>query len=141
MKEYLGLITPATIDTDTGDKKATKSKLADFASGEIDATVVAVAVYNPDTLKWEWMQRQAMDINDLADSMGDIEKLLSDSYWQLQKFDYTSGDLDYAGKNTDLSAADGDTDWYIWKYTWVGGNCTLIQGPRVTSWTNRAGGW
>lgn len=141
-REYLGLIPNSTKDSAAGDTRAVKSKECELAAGgPLDAQIVAPLVYNPSSLKFEWMQRPSIDIGDLTVSMGDVEKLLSDSYWNLQKYDYTSGNLDYAGKNTDLSALDADTDWYIWKYTWVGSNCTLIQGPRVTSWTNRASGW
>lgn len=57
-----------------------------------------------------------------------------------EQYDYTSGNLDYKGINTDRSADDADTDWIIFKYTWVSNNCTKIQ-MRITSWTNRASGW
>ena len=137
MKELLGLQPGATIEVDSGDKRSTKSKEVDFAVGTVDALVVASVVYNPATLKWEWAQRPEIDIDNLNVSMGDVEKLLASSYWKIKKFDYTSGDMDYAGFNTDISAADGDTDWYLWKYTWVGGNCTEIKGPVIDSWTNR----
>ena len=55
-----------------------------------------------------------------------------------EQYDYTSGNLDYKGINTDSSAADADTDWVIWKFTWSSGNCTKIQ-MLVGSWTGRAG--
>ena len=55
-----------------------------------------------------------------------------------EQYDYTSGDLDYMGINNDGSAADGDTDWIVFKYTWSGGNCTKIQ-MLIGSWTGRAG--
>ena len=55
----------------------------------------------------------------------------------LKKFDYTSGNLDYLGVNENADAADGDTDWTIYKLTWVGSNCTVIQ-KREGSWTGRA---
>jgi len=55
----------------------------------------------------------------------------------IKKFDYTSGDLDYMGENENSSAADGDTDWTVYKFTWVGLNCTVIQ-KRSGSWTGRA---
>jgi hypothetical protein len=75
---------------------------------------------------------------DLIASMGDLEKLLAKNYWKAQRFDWTSGDLDYKGLNTDANAAESDADWYVWKFTWVDGNPTLIQGPLVGSWTDRA---
>jgi len=70
------------------------------------------------------------------------EDLLNDHVWKATKYDYTSGDLDYKGLNTDECATDGDTSWRIWKYTWDGGNMTKLQGPLVGTWTGRSGlGW
>jgi hypothetical protein len=57
-----------------------------------------------------------------------------------EQYDYTSGNLDYAGFNTDITAADADTDWLIFKYEWSAGNCVKIR-MRITSWTDRATGW
>lgn len=53
------------------------------------------------------------------------------------KFDWTSGNLDYKGVNVNADAADGDTDWLIYKYTWVGDNPTVIQ-KKQGSWTGRS---
>ena len=53
------------------------------------------------------------------------------------KFDWTSGNLDYKGVNANADAADGDTDWTIYKYTWVSSNPTVVQ-ERQGSWTLRA---
>ncbi len=55
----------------------------------------------------------------------------------IKKLDYTSGNLDYMGENVNADAADGDTDWTIYKFTWDGTNCTVIQ-KRTGSWTGRA---
>lgn len=55
------------------------------------------------------------------------------------KFDFTSGNLDYIGKNMRVKAGDGDADWMITKYNWsAGGEIDNIQGPLMGSWTNRA---
>jgi len=53
------------------------------------------------------------------------------------KFDWTSGNLDYKGINANADAADGDTDWVIYKYTWVTSNPTVIQ-EKQGSWTGRS---
>ena len=53
------------------------------------------------------------------------------------KFDWTTGNLDYKGVNVNADAADGDTDWIIYKYTWVGSNPTVIL-KRTGSWTGRS---
>ena len=63
----------------------------------------------------------------------------SDS-WKDQKFDYTSGDLDYKGLSvTHNAATDAGDLWSIWKYTWVGDNPTRIEGPIIGNWDDRAG--
>jgi hypothetical protein len=53
------------------------------------------------------------------------------------KFDWTSGNLDYKGVNVNADASDDDTDWLIYKYTWVGSNPTKVQ-EKQGSWTLRA---
>lgn len=53
------------------------------------------------------------------------------------KFDWTTGNLDYKGVNANADADDGDTDWIIYKYTWVSSNPTVIL-KRTGSWTLRA---
>ncbi len=64
--------------------------------------------------------------------------MILEIFWRTRQFDYTTGNLDYAGYNRNIAASDGDTDWYVFKYTWVGTNCTKILGPEVGSWTGRA---
>ena len=61
-----------------------------------------------------------------------------DSRWKDQRFDHTSGDLDYKGYNARHKAATTLDNWYIWKYTWVSGNCVRIEGPLIGVWDNRA---
>ena len=56
------------------------------------------------------------------------------------KFDWTTGNLDYKGVNVNADALDGDTDWLIYKFTWVANNPTVIQ-KRQGSWTGRAALW
>lgn len=78
---------------------------------------------------------------DLTVTMGDVEKLLAEAYWLNTKLFYDASDnCIYKCCNNDLSAADGDTDWYVTKYDWTGGNCTQIR-MRITSVTNRTAGW
>jgi hypothetical protein len=74
-----------------------------------------------------------------ANGAGWVRSPIAGSFPYTQ-FDWTSGDLDYMGINGSISAADGDTTWVIFKYTWVSGNPTVIK-QRVTSWTARASGW
>ncbi len=77
-------------------------------------------LYNPATLEFE------------LPTKGDLE------LWLDQRFDYTSGSLDYKGVNETHKALITDTDWYVWKYTWSSGNCTRIEGPLKGSWQGRA---
>ena len=59
--------------------------------------------------------------------------------WKYKRFDYTSGDLDYMGKSEHHRAAtDVGSLWYIWKFTWDGTDLTLMEGPLVGNWDNRA---
>jgi hypothetical protein len=55
----------------------------------------------------------------------------------LEKMAWTTGNIDYKGCNTNPTAADGDTNWIIYKYSYTGSDVTMIQ-MRVGSWTGRA---
>ena len=57
-----------------------------------------------------------------------------------EQYDWTSGNLDYIGINDDISAADGDTDWIIFKIEWTNGKI-VKQRMRKTSWADRNLGW
>ena len=85
-------------------------------------------VWNTTTLVWEKMTQP------IGSTQGDL-----DAYWKDKRFDYTSGDLDYKGlsETHKASTAAGDL-WNIWKYTWVSGNLTRIEGPLVDNWDDRA---
>ena len=64
------------------------------------------------------------------------------SYWKIQKLDYTGGPLLYRGVNAKHGALDGDSTWGIWKYTYDGDDLTVIEGPLTWDWTDRANaGW
>lgn len=51
-----------------------------------------------------------------------------------------NGTLAYKGVNDVRAAADADTDWVIFKYSYTGSQVIKIE-QRITSWTNRATGW
>ena len=55
-----------------------------------------------------------------------------------ERYDYTSGKLDYEGKHTTHKAVTSDEYWQIWKYTWDGDNNVRKEGPLEGSWTDRA---
>ena len=75
--------------------------------------------------------------NSVSGAWEEVE-LLDTLYWKDQRFDYTSGDLDYKGLSTTHKAAlDAGDLWYVWKYTWVGVNCTRIEGPIICNWDDR----
>ena len=103
-----------------------------------EALKVACLVYNTDTLAHEWMTQPVVNIGDLTVTMGDVEALLANAYWEDTLFDFTSGNLDYKGQHTVHKTAEGAATWWIWKYTWTSGNPTRIEGPLVGSWTNRS---
>ncbi|MBE9592714.1 MAG: hypothetical protein IMF19_04470 [Proteobacteria bacterium] len=99
-------------------------------------------VWNVDTLAWERMEQPMLELSgDITVTMGDVERLLAEYYWLKFKYDYDgNGNCIYKGKNVSLSAADGDTDWYITRYDYTDNDCTEKR-VRITSWTNRAAGW
>jgi hypothetical protein len=68
----------------------------------------------------------------------DLAVSVSNDLWDDTRFDWTSGDLDYKGKNETHKALVTATDWQIYKYTWAAGLPTRIEGPLEGSWTGRA---
>ena len=61
---------------------------------------------------------------------------------EVRPLDYVSGNPTYLAKHKTHGAATSAPDWRIWKYTWVSGNCTRIQGELVGSIDDRATlGW
>lgn len=90
-------------------------------------------VWDTGTLSWVKMQQPSLD-TDLAN----IESLEAGTYWKDQRYDYTSGNLDYKGQNTTHKEATNAETWYIQKYTWMGDNVVRIEGPLVGAWDDRA---
>jgi len=72
----------------------------------------------------------------------DFENYLGSQEWLDRRYDYTSGNLDYLGKNVAIAGTTSD-DWQIFKFTYDGsGNVTRMQGPLVGTWDGRAAlGW
>jgi len=101
---------------------------------------VGLYVWDSDGLTWVKMVQPSIsvDADDLTVTMGDVEKLLANNYWKDARFDYTSGDLDYKGLNTTHKAATSATSWYVWKFTYSGGELVRMEGPLTGSWDNRA---
>ncbi len=62
---------------------------------------------------------------------------------KVQRFEYSDGDMIYKGGHETLGAATSDSNWRVWKYTWdVDSNPTLIEGPIIGAWDDRASlGW
>ncbi|OGC77510.1 MAG: hypothetical protein A2Z27_02825 [candidate division Zixibacteria bacterium RBG_16_50_21] len=108
-----------------------------------NAIYVANLVYNPDTLAFELMRQPVVNVGgDLTVSMGDVEALLSGNYFKQEMYDYSGSDLIYLGRHLSVTAAEADTAWWIWKYTYGSGLVTRKQGPLVGAWTGRVGlGW
>lgn len=115
-----------------------QSKACTMVGGDVPAIIVSPLVYNPSTLQYEWMKQPTVEVGDLTVSMSDVETLLADAYWKQKRYDYTSGNLDYAGHHTSVTAATSDAEWRVYKYTWSGTNITRIQGPITGAWDDRA---
>ena len=120
------------------------SKAAIAAAIEAETRTLRINnwVWDVDSVSWIRMKQPSIQYSgDLTVTMGDVERLLAGAYWLSTKLFYDgSNNCIYKCCNTDLSAIDGDTDWYIFKYDWTGSNCTQIR-MRITSVTNRAVGW
>ena len=55
---------------------------------------------------------------DLTVTLGDVERLLADQYYQRGKtYTHASGRVKYVCRNTDIDANETDTDWFCWKFT------------------------
>ena len=75
-----------------------------------------------------------------AEGMGWIRAPVGGNFpYEQIEYDGSSQPI-YMGYNTDIAAADGATDWIIYKLTWVSDNMT-VKKMRITSWTLRASGW
>ena len=69
---------------------------------------------------------------DLTVTMGDVERLLGDQYYARMKiYSHSSGNVKYVCKNTNIDAAESDTDWYCWKFT--DADIPDKEGPRQSA--------
>ena len=115
------------------------------ADDQTNTLKIANYCYNPSTLQWERMKQPTVEIEgDLTVTMGDLERLLNDHYYQRMKpYSYASGNIKYLCKNTDIDANETDTDWLIWKFT--DADIPEKEGPRTGAVNTEAGidglGW
>ena len=66
-------------------------------------------------------------------------KLAANTQWLSKRFEWdTLFNPVYRGCHRDFNASTGDTNWYIWKFTWSSATLEKIQGPLVGSWEGRA---
>jgi len=62
-----------------------------------------------------------------------------DIKWKEQRFDWTTGDLDYRGVSLYPGASTSTGDlWWIWKYTWTANKVTRMEGWGWGNWDDRA---
>ena len=94
---------------------------------------VALYVWNTTTVAWERMKQPTIELSgDLTVSMGDVERLLADQYYQRMKvYTHASGRPKYICKNTDIDAELTDTDWFVWKLT--DASIPDKEGPRQSA--------
>ncbi len=64
--------------------------------------------------------------------------LIDNETYDVRK-EYADAKVIYEGKSTthDADTAAGE-NWWIWKYTWDGADCTRIEGPIIGNWDGRA---
>jgi len=72
-----------------------------------------------------------------------IRQLASDSFWKVKIMTYdASNNVTYMACNKVQNTATDVATWYIWKFTWSAGNCTMIEGPLVGTKDGQASlGW
>jgi hypothetical protein len=93
---------------------------------------------NPD---WVRMTKPSIHIDDLHISTGDLEKGIIGIYWPNTKYFYDADDnCIYKCMNTNLTANNSDTDWFVIKYDYTDGICTQKR-IRKTSVDDKAVGW
>jgi hypothetical protein len=95
-------------------------------------------VWDTNALGWVRMQEIDPLLDDIITELQNIVTELDGSKWKDQRYDYTSGNLDYKGVNETHKAATDSSTWEISKYTWTGSNITRIEGPLTGSWDGRA---
>jgi hypothetical protein len=101
--------------------------------------IVIPTVFDPASGKFKLQTQPNILVDgDLTVTMGDLEKIGTNSYWKDRRMEWNGDDLIYKAYHTSTDANQGDTNWYIYKYTWSSGDLIRLQGPAVGSWTNRA---
>lgn len=97
------------------------------------AVVIHNKVYDPTGMNWNNMQQPNLEFSgDLTVTMGDLEKIGTDFYFQRLKIYYDGSDnAEYLCRNTDIDALETDTDWFCWKLVYDGNNNMIDkEGPR-----------
>lgn len=61
-----------------------------------------------------------------------------DLYWRIRRFAYSGDDIEYIGCNQKLNAETSANTWAVWKYTYSGGDVSVIEGPITGAWDSRA---
>ena len=103
----------------------------------IDATSKTLRINNwvwdTGTTAWVRMKQPTLELTgDLTVTMGDVERILGDQYYKRMKiYAYGSGRAKYICKNTDIDAAESDTDWFCWKLT--DADLPDKEGPRLSA--------
>lgn len=135
-KRVRGSAIPRAYEPNAGDALLMRTE------ADMKGVLVSLHVWDSDAGAWVKMVQPDIIVNadDLHVTMGDLEKTTSDSYWRDVRMEYSGGEIQYRGRHTSMNAATSDSNWFIEKYTWSGGDCTRIQ-MQVTSWDNRASGW
>lgn len=90
-------------------------------------------VWDTNSTAWVRMKQPVVEVSgDLTITMGDLEALLADHYYKRTKtYSYGSGRIKYLARNTDIDAAEADTDWLCWKFS--DADNADSEGPRTAS--------
>lgn len=76
-----------------------------------------------------------------VEGLGWVRNPVTGTFAQEQYEWNADGTLGYKGVNSERAAADGNTEWVIFKYTYDGSKRVIKIEMRVTTWTARAEDW
>jgi hypothetical protein len=78
-------------------------------------------------------------MSDLGGIRDRLTLIVAGGYFDDRRYDYDgSNNLIYRGYALKHKTATSDSEWYIWKYTYTGGNLTRMEGPLTGTWDGRA---
>ena len=80
----------------------------------------------------------AVEVPSIGNIRDRLHQCVLGMYWHDQRNEWVESNLIYSGVHRLHDAAEGDTEWAIWKYTYnVSNQLIRKEGPLQGSWTGR----